>query len=127
MQSEEVIHRNVCNEEEVSSGLRYSPFIFVTLVLMAVALVYVWSHIRMTELEYTVAEEMSIKEKLLEEQTKLKVEIATLKSPQRLEAITKEKLQMTYPTRDQFVILNSDDLLKSEVPPSQDGTSRQDR
>ena len=124
MQSEEVIHSNVCSEEEVPSGLRYSPFIFVTLVLMAVALVYVWSHIRMTELEYMVAAEMSIKEKLIEEQTKLKVDIATLKSPQRIEAITKEKLQMTYPTRDQFIILNQDDLVKSEVPRSQNGTSR---
>jgi cell division protein FtsL len=124
MRSEDVLHGNVCTEEELSSGLRYSPFIFVTLVLMTVALVYVWSHIRMTELEYKVAEEMTIKEKLIEEQRKLKVEIATLKSPQRIEAITKEKLQMTYPTRDQLIILNSDDLFKSEVPPSQEGTSR---
>ncbi len=83
MQSEEVIHGNVCEgEEKASTELKYSPFIFVTLVLMAVALVYVWSHIRMTELEYKVAEEMSIKESLMEEQRKLKVEIATLKSPQ---------------------------------------------
>jgi cell division protein FtsL len=80
---------------------------------MAVALVYVWSHIRMTELEYKVAEEMSIKESLLEEQRKLKVEIATLKSPQRLEAIAKEKLQMSYPTRDQVIILKNDDLVKN--------------
>jgi cell division protein FtsL len=63
----------------------------------------------MTELEYMVAAEMSIKEKLVEEQTKLKVEIATLKSPQRLEAIAREQLQMTYPTRDQVIILNNDD------------------
>jgi cell division protein FtsL len=63
----------------------------------------------MTELEYMVAAEMSIKEKLVEEQTKLKVEIATLKSPQRLEAIAREQLQMTYPARDQVIILNNDD------------------
>jgi len=124
MQSEEVMQGNVCTEEERSSGLRYSPFIFVTLVLMAVALVYVWSHIRMTELEYKVAEEMIIKEKLIEEQNKLKVEIATLKSPQRLEAMAKEKLQMTYPTRDQFIILNNDDPSQSDVLPSQRGASR---
>jgi cell division protein FtsL len=67
----------------------------------------------MTELEYKVAEEMSIKESLLEEQRKLKVEIATLKSPQRLEAIAKEKLQMSYPTRDQVIILKNDDLVKN--------------
>ena len=124
MQSEEVMQGNVCTEGERSSGLRYSTFIFVTLVLMAVALVYVWSHIRMTELEYKVAEEMTIKEKLIEEQNKLKVEIATLKSPQRLEAMAKEKLQMTYPTRDQFIILNNDDPSQSDVLPSQRGASR---
>ena len=109
MQSEQVIHGNVPDVEKVSTQIKYSNFIFVTLVLMAVALIYVWSHIRMTELEYMVAAEMSIKEKHVEEQTKLKVEIATLKSPQRLEAIAKEKLQMTYPTRDQVIILNNDD------------------
>jgi cell division protein FtsL len=109
MQSEEVIQGNVCDVEKVSTQIKYSNFIFVTLVLMAVALFYVWSHIRMTELEYMVAAEMSIREKLVEEQTKLKVEIATLKSPQRLEAIAREQLQMTYPTRDQVIILNNDD------------------
>jgi cell division protein FtsL len=110
MQSEEVIQGNVCDVGKVSAQIKYSNFIFVTLVLMAVALFYVWSHIHMTELEYMVAAEMSIKEKLLEEQTKLKVEIATLKSPQRLEAIAKEQLQMTYPTRDQVIILNNDEM-----------------
>jgi cell division protein FtsL len=107
MPSEEVIHGNVGVKEKVSAELKYSPFIFVTLVLMAVALVYVWSHIRMTELEYMVAEEMSIKENLLEEQRKLNVEIATLKSPQRIEAIAKNKLQMSYPAREQVIILNN--------------------
>ncbi len=109
MQSEEVIHGNVCDVEKVSTQIKYSNFFVFTLVLMAVALIYVWSHIYMTELEYMVAAEMSIKEKLVEEQTKLKVEIATLKSPQRLESIAKEQLQMTYPTRDQVIILNNDD------------------
>jgi cell division protein FtsL len=107
MQSEEVIHGNVSIKETASSELKYSPFIFVTLVLMAVALVYVWSHIRMTELEYMVAEEMSIKENLLEEQRKLNVEIATLKSPQRIEALAKNKLQMSYPAREQVIIFNN--------------------
>jgi cell division protein FtsL len=107
MQSEEVIQGNVSIKEKASSDLKYSPFIFVTLVLMAVALVYVWSHIRMTELEYTVAEAMSIKENLLEEQRKLNVEIATLKSPQRIESFAKHKLQMSYPEREQVIVLNN--------------------
>jgi hypothetical protein len=53
----------------------------------------------------------------------LKVEIATLKSPQRLETIAKEQLQMTYPTRDQVIILNNDDNTASAnktVPDNQE-------
>ncbi len=74
-------------------------------VLMGVALVYVWSHLRMTDLEYKVAAEMNRKEQLLEEQRKLKVEVATLKAPNRIESIAKEKLQMVYPQREQVIHL----------------------
>ncbi|MBN1381431.1 MAG: cell division protein FtsL [Deltaproteobacteria bacterium] len=87
------------------TGIRYSTLIIISLTLMAVALLYVWSRIHMTQLEYRVAEEISIQEKLLEEQKKLKVEYATLKSPQRIEAIARDKLHMTYPERDQVVII----------------------
>jgi len=74
-------------------------------VLMGVALVYVWSHLRMTGLEYKIAEEMTRKEQLLEEQRKLKVEVATLKAPNRIETIVKEKLKMIYPQREQVIHL----------------------
>ena len=72
---------------------------------MVVALLYVWSHIHMTELEYQVAQELNSREQLAEEQAKLKLELATLKSPQRIETIAREKLQMTYPGREQVILL----------------------
>jgi len=78
-------------------------------VLMGVALVYVWSHLRMTDLEYKVAEEMNRKEQLLEEQRKLKVEVATLKTPNRIESIAREKLKMVYPQREQIIHLENGD------------------
>jgi cell division protein FtsL len=105
MQSEEAIKQNVFNQENASAGVKYSTYILVAFALMTVALIYVWSHVHMTELEYRVAREISIKEKLLDDQRKLKVEQATLKSPQRVEAIAKEKLGMSYPDRDQVIIL----------------------
>jgi cell division protein FtsL len=87
------------------SGYRYSPFIFCTFILMAILLLYVWSHVHMTELEYQIAAEISTKEQLLEQQRRLKVELATLKSPQRIEAIARERLQMSYPGSDQVIVL----------------------
>ncbi|HOO40560.1 MAG TPA: cell division protein FtsL [Syntrophales bacterium] len=96
-------------EESESShtltNLGYSPFIAVAVIIMAVAVMYVWSHNYMTALEYQVASEISKKEALLEEQKKLRVNLATLKSPQRIAAIATNKLQMTYPEREQVVFI----------------------
>ena len=85
----------------------YSVLIFGAFVLMAVAVLYVWSHIHMTALEYQVAAELNRKETLMEEQRRLKVELATLKSPHRIEAIARDKLQMTTPTLNQVVTMKT--------------------
>ena len=76
-------------------------------MLIFVALIYVGSHIHMTELEYKVAAVLNAKEQNLEEQKKLKLEYAMLKSPQRIESIASSKLQMSYPERDQVIVLKN--------------------
>jgi cell division protein FtsL len=105
MQAVEVLKQTVRDQDGTSVNVGYSTWIFIATILMAVLLIYVWSHIHMTELEYQVARELSSKEQLAEEQAKLKVELATLKSPQRIEIIAREKLQMTYPGREQVILL----------------------
>ncbi len=102
----DVLKQNsIPGEEKSSAGINLTSLIIIALVLMAVALLYVWSHVNMTKLEYQVAEEIGIKERLLEEQKKLKVEVATLKTPQRIEVIARNKLQMSYPDRDQVILI----------------------
>jgi cell division protein FtsL len=105
MQAVEVLRQTVREQAGTSSEVGYTTWIFIAAVLMAVLLVYVWSHIHMTELEYQIAREMNNREQFTEEQAKLKVELATLKSPQRIETIAKEYLQMMYPERQQVILL----------------------
>ena len=105
MQAVEVLRQTVRDQDGTTANIGYSVWIFIATVLMAVQLIYVWSHIHMTELEYQIARELSNKEQSLEEQAKLKLELATLKSPQRIEIIAREKLQMTYPGREQVILL----------------------
>lgn len=105
MQAVEVLKQTFREQDRASANVGYSTWIFIATILMAVLLIYVWSHIHMTELEYQIAKELSSKELLAEEQAKLKVELATLKSPQRIEIIAREKLQMTYPGREQVILL----------------------
>ena len=105
--STEVLSQNRPAKEanEASLGAKYPTFIVVALVLMFVALIYVGSHIRMTRMEYDIAAALSAKELLLEEQKKLKLELAMLKAPQRIEQIALTKLQMSYPDAGQVIVL----------------------
>ncbi len=81
----------------------YPNWFFIASVLIAMIILYVWCHRNMTELEYQIAQELNSREHITEEQRKLKIELATLKSPQRIETIAREKLQMTYPEREQVI------------------------
>jgi cell division protein FtsL len=94
-------------KESASAGIKYPTFIVVAVVLMFVALIYVGSHIHMMELEYNMAAELNDREQKLEEQKKLKLEYAMLKSPQRIENIARNRLQMSYPERDQVIVLKN--------------------
>ncbi|MEA1936250.1 MAG: cell division protein FtsL [Thermodesulfobacteriota bacterium] len=85
--------------------VKFSTVIIVSLVLMATALIYVWSHLHSTKLNYLIAEEISIRDNLLEKNKKLKLEYATLRSPQRIESIARNKLDMYYPERGQVVFV----------------------
>lgn len=105
MSTAEIALQNICDGGRLAFGLKHVPFVMAICLVMMLSLIYVWPHIHMTELEYQIAEEMSIRQKLLEERGKLKIEYATLKSPQRIENIAREKLQMTYPERAQVVYL----------------------
>lgn len=59
----------------------------------------------MTEWEFQIAQELSRREQIAEERTKLKVELAMLKSPERIESIARERLQMIYPKRKLLIPL----------------------
>ena len=104
MQAAEVLKQTV-RQRDAGGDVGYGTWIFIASILMAVALIYVWSHIHMTELEYQLARELNTRERLTEEQAKLKLELATLKSPQRIETIARGKLLMVYPERDQVILL----------------------
>ncbi|HOK05625.1 MAG TPA: cell division protein FtsL [Syntrophales bacterium] len=95
-------------EERRLPKVRLSSLLVATVVMVAAALVYVWSHINMTKLEYQIAEELGVREMLLQEGKKLKLEIATLKSPQRIARIARERLNMGPPTQDQVVLIKKE-------------------
>ncbi len=97
--------QHVQEKTKVSSSIKYPTFIIMAIVLMFVALIYVGSHIHLRELEYEHAAQLNAQQQMLEEQKKLKLEYAMLKSPQRIESIARDRLQMSYPEQGQIIVL----------------------
>jgi cell division protein FtsL len=90
---------------DLLENIGYSTLVMTAIIIMTTAIIYVWSHSRMTSLEYRVAAEANKQEQLLEEQSRLKVELATLKAPKRIASIATSKLHMIYPAQDQIIFL----------------------
>lgn len=86
-------------------GTKYSSLVYASLAVMVLVLAYVWCHLQVTEMNYQMARAIKVRERLLEENDRLKVEVERLKSPSRVEEYARDKLNMNYPERDQVVVL----------------------
>ncbi len=85
-------------------SIHRSTIVIFSIVIAQILLIEYGNYNHMTMLEDSMAKEMQTKERLLEEQRRLKVEIAALRSPQRIEAFAKNRLQMQYPDNEQIIV-----------------------
>jgi cell division protein FtsL len=80
------------------------PYLMVVMVLLTlVSIFHVWSRVKVIDMNLQVAEiTRQIKEQE-QEQNRLKLEVASLKTPARIEALAKGELGMALPTEQQVV------------------------
>ncbi len=89
-------------------------YIFTLIVLaFFCSLFYIWSRIQVVNIGYEINRGLALKEKLIEENKRLSLEVATLKSPVRLESLAKNQFQMDLPQKSQ--ILNHYEARPAEV------------
>lgn len=105
-----------------------TKFVFRILFLVAfmaiLSLFYIWSRVQIVQYGYEINELKARQHQLIEENKKLKVETATLKSPNRIEKIAREKLKMRAPLPEQVQIVpekKRDVLLVSSQKSLDDG------
>lgn len=82
------------------------PYLMVVMVLLTlVSIFHVWSRVKVIDMNLRVAElsrEIKAQE---QEQNRLKLEVASLKTPARIEMLAKGELGMALPTEQQVVIV----------------------
>ena len=75
------------------------------LCLSGMALLYVWVRLQVIHMGYVLSTASKLNSHLEQENRELKLELATLTSPERLQHMAKNRLGLVEPEKDQVVIL----------------------
>ncbi len=80
-------------------------YLVIMLVFIAELLFYTWCRVQSVKIKYDIAEQTATSRKLTAMQDGLKVELARLKSPQRIAKIARTQLGLITPTPQQTIVL----------------------
>ena len=89
-----------------ASGQRWDllPYLISVMVLLTVvSMFHVWSRIRVIDLNLQAAEAGRFLKEQQQENNRLRLEVASLKNPARIEAIAKGELGMALPSDQQVI------------------------
>ncbi len=90
------------------AGIKSNVLLLLTLLLFFLiggSLFYVWSRIQVIQLGYEISNALKVERALREENKKLRLEIATLKSYARIEKVAVEELRMVKPKPEQVIVI----------------------
>jgi len=90
--------------ETVEQRWSMFPYLVVVLVLLTlVSLFHVWSRVRVMELNYQITDADRAIREAKQEAGRLRLEVASLKTPARIESLAREELGMTLPADQQVI------------------------
>lgn len=82
------------------------PYLITVLALLTLlSLFHVWSRVKVVDLNLELSDSNRLVRNLQQEQKMLRVEVATLKNPARIETVAKGELGMDLPSEQQVIIV----------------------
>jgi len=84
-------------------GLRHQLILLATLVLCS--LVIVWARVEVFQVGYQISEANKLYQERIRENQRLLVEVSSLRSPSRIEAIATKQLGFVHPKQDHIVVI----------------------
>ncbi len=83
-----------------------APVLGFIALLLLVSLFFVWSRVQVTSLEYEISQLETHLRDLRQETSNLRLEAASLSSPERIERVAKRDLHLRLPTADQVITVD---------------------
>jgi cell division protein FtsL len=90
--------------KEVNRNLIFVALV-VALVFVGCSLFYVWSHHQIIALGYETSQATREEQELLQENKKLRLKLAALKAPGRIERMASQELGLVNPQKEQLIIV----------------------
>jgi len=118
-----IINNNVFREADSKSHRDYIVVTALAAVFLVGLFAYGWQHYQWIQYGYRIEEAQKKKDQLAEIGRQLRLERASLRSPQRIDSIARGELGMVVPAPGQLVTFNADAPLTIPVPaaPQPDG------
>jgi cell division protein FtsL len=111
-----IINNHVIREADVKSHRDYIVITVLASMFLFGLFAYGWQHYQWIQYGYRIEEAQKKKEQLSEIGRQLRLERATLRSPQRIDSIARGELGMVVPAPGQLVTLNADAPLTNPTP-----------
>jgi cell division protein FtsB len=96
-------------KKRAQKNIRKSKLTGVWSVLLLIFIIelfsYTWCRVQCVRIGYEITKETNNNQKIITMQNKIKIELASLKSPKRLAEIASLKLNLTRPTSKQIIII----------------------
>jgi cell division protein FtsL len=114
-----IINNNVIREADARSHLDYIIVTVLGAIFLVGLFIYGWQHYRWIQYGYRIEEAQKKKEQLAEIGRQLRLERASLRNPQRIDAIARRDLGMVIPVPGQLVTLSDTPLTVPVTQPPQ--------
>ncbi|MDH4205318.1 MAG: cell division protein FtsL [Desulfobacteraceae bacterium] len=80
-------------------------WIILMAVFIAELFLYTWCRVNCIDVGYDISKETKKQHELIALQNNLKIELASLKSPERISKIAKDQLGLKAPTKSQTIVI----------------------
>lgn len=84
---------------------RFVWTVFLTGILISLVLVHVWLRLQVVQVGYVLSTSSKLQNRLEQENRELKIELATMTSPERLESLARRRLGLKPPEKGQVIVL----------------------
>jgi cell division protein FtsL len=100
------VHRTPARRLSLKApGQRWLVNFFLGICLVGLALLHVWVRLQVLQMGYVLSTTTKLQGHLEQENRELKLELATLTSPERLQELAQSRLGLREPEKHQVVVL----------------------